>query len=230
MAEVAVVVPAFEAEKWLAETLDSVLSQSVPPTEVSIVVDLGTTDRTEEVARFFEPDVSVVLAGPMTSSEARQLAFEATTSALVAPCDADDVWLPHKLERQVAELDSQSGLDGVFCRVDEFISPEVQKESAEEFRVPMRGVVGRVASALLIRRKGLNSAGGFATEDHLAHWIRWVSGAEAAGLRFGVLDEVLVRRRLHSDSFTRRHRQETTSLLGTMRGHLADSRARRGDG
>lgn len=225
---VAVVIPAFAAGGELAETLESVLTQTTPAAEVCVTVDAASEDHTLAVARRYEPDVTVRSIAPTTAMHARQLTTSATTAPLVAPCDADDLWLPTKLERQVTSLEAGSDLDAVFCEVTEFTSSEHRVDGYPLRRAHPR-INGRVASALLIRRSALDEIGGFVADDHLAQWIAWLSGALGAGLRFGMVDEVLVRRRLRSAGYTSRHRDQTAELLDTMRQHLHHTRPLAGD-
>lgn len=219
---VAVTIPAFEAAGELAETVESVLRQTIPPAEVCVTVDGASTDDTLRVARSFAPDVTVVPIAPTTSMHGRQLAVEATTAPWVAPCDADDVWLPTKLERQVAALEASDDLDGVFCDVTEFVAGDV---GTRGMRRPHERIAGRVASALLVRRVALDRMGGFVAEDQLAQWIAWLSAALDSGLRFGSVDEVLVRRRLRAEGYTSRHREQTPEMLDTVFDHLRRRRA-----
>lgn len=214
---VSVAVPAFNAASHLAEALDAILAQTVAPAEVVVTVDAASTDETLAVARRFEPDVTVVEIEPTTSMRARDLAARAGTAPLLAPCDADDVWLPHKLERQVAALAAHPDHDGVFCAVTEFVDGAA---ATVAIRRPHERIDGRVASALLVRRGPLGAVGGFHAEDHLAQWIEWLSVALSRGLRFGMVDEVLVRRRLRPDSYTSRNRADTGQLVSTVRDHL----------
>lgn len=219
--EIAVAIPAYGVAACLGETLDAVLAQTLPPTEVAVLVDAASPDQTLAVARRYLPHVTVVEHEPTTSMDARQLAVEATTSDLVAPCDGDDVWLPTKLERQVEALRADPTLDGVFCAVTEFTTDPI---GGPGLRRCHERIDGRVASTLLVRRDQLDRIGGFTSGDHLAQWIEWLSLAVHRGLHLGHLDEVLVRRRLRSDGYTSRHRDQTSDMIATMRTHLTRRR------
>jgi glycosyltransferase involved in cell wall biosynthesis len=221
MTDLAVVIPAYGVAGCLGETIDAVLAQTLPPAEVVVFVDASSPDQTLAVARGYAPDVTVVEHQPTTSMNARHLAVQATTSPLVAPCDGDDVWLPTKLERQVAELRTNPALDGVFCAVTEFTT---ETGGGPALRRGHERIDGRVASALLVRRGPLEGIGGFTSGDHLAHWIEWLSVAVHRGLHLGHVDEVLVRRRLRSDGYTSRHRDQTGDMIATMRAHLSRRR------
>ncbi|MDT0632213.1 glycosyltransferase family 2 protein [Rubrivirga litoralis] len=101
---VSVLVTAYNAEPWLAETLGSALAQTYPNVEV-VVVDDGSTDGTLRVARGFEgPRVQVVGQVNAGACAARNRALAESNGDLVQYLDADDLLAPDKIERQVARL------------------------------------------------------------------------------------------------------------------------------
>lgn len=98
-----VIVPAFNAAAFIAETLDSALAQTYRNLEV-IVVDDGSTDDTAEiVAAIASRDSRVRLLRQMNCgvAAARNLAISHARGTLLAPLDADDLWHPDKIEKQV---------------------------------------------------------------------------------------------------------------------------------
>ena len=101
---VSVLVTAYNAEPWLAETLASVGEQAYANVEV-VVVDDGSTDGTLAVARRFEgPRVKVVTQPNAGACAARNRALGEAQGALVQYLDADDLLAPDKVARQVARL------------------------------------------------------------------------------------------------------------------------------
>ncbi len=96
---VSVIVPAFNAEASLAETLRSALAQTYSEIEI-IVVDDGSTDRTADIAAGFP--VTLVRKANGGVASARNAGIAASRGAWLAPLDADDLWHPAKIERQVA--------------------------------------------------------------------------------------------------------------------------------
>src|SRR5438045_1880854 len=93
---VSVIIPCYNAAEFLAECLDSVCRQTVPPAEV-IVVDDGSTDATAQIARAFGPPVRVISQANAGPSAARNRAMDEAQGDWVAFSDADDVWQPNKL-------------------------------------------------------------------------------------------------------------------------------------
>ena len=112
---VSAVIPAFNSEMTLRLAVASAVSQDLKPRE-TLVVDDGSNDGTLElVQRLSEVDPTVRLVrrdqngGP---AAARRTGVHAATADLIAFLDADDIWLPGKLSRQVA-LFEDSGVDVV---------------------------------------------------------------------------------------------------------------------
>jgi glycosyltransferase involved in cell wall biosynthesis len=98
---VSVLVPAYNAETWLAATIRSALHQTWPRIEV-IVVDDGSTDRTLSVARTFESDaVKVVAQRNMGAPAARNRALELAQGDYIQWLDADDLLDPDKIAAQM---------------------------------------------------------------------------------------------------------------------------------
>lgn len=111
---ISVAMPAYQAEPWIGEALESVLDQSAPPDEV-VVVDDGSTDATPDVARSFGEPVRVVRQQNTGPSGAYNRAFLESTSEYVAMCPADDLWEPRKLELQRAVLAEHPEVDVAFA-------------------------------------------------------------------------------------------------------------------
>lgn len=103
--KVSVIIPAYNAEAYLAETIRSVLDQSFGDFEV-IVVDDGSSDGTLHVARSFEPRIRALTKSNGGPASARNLAIRNSRGDYLAFLDSDDLWVKDKLEEQVALLDS----------------------------------------------------------------------------------------------------------------------------
>jgi glycosyltransferase involved in cell wall biosynthesis len=101
---VSILVPAYNSEEWIAETLRSALSQTWQRKEI-IVVDDGSRDRTADVARrFASKEVTVVSVENGGAAAARNHALKLSQGDYIQWLDADDLLAPDKVERQLAAL------------------------------------------------------------------------------------------------------------------------------
>ena len=101
MSAVSVVIPAYNHARYLPEAIESALAQTLPPHEV-IVVDDGSRDDTPAVLERYRSRITIISQQNSGVSAARNHGVERSTGDFLAFLDADDVWLPQKLERQVA--------------------------------------------------------------------------------------------------------------------------------
>lgn len=112
---VSVIVPAYNCAPYIASSISSVLSQTIRDLEL-IVVDDGSTDATiHEISRFNDPRI-VVIRNPsnLGVSGATNVGIERARGEYLAALAADDLWLPNKLEMQLAHLESSEDLDGSY--------------------------------------------------------------------------------------------------------------------
>jgi glycosyltransferase involved in cell wall biosynthesis len=199
MAPVSVIVPAYNAARYLAEALESVLRQTWPPLEV-IVVDDGSTDGSDEVAARYGPRVAVHRQPHRGVGAARNLGARLAAAPLLAFLDADDVWALDKLDRQCALLRSRPELACVFGQARQFLSPDL--EPAARARIQGDGTVrpAPLPSAMLIRREAFFAVGPFAEALTLGEPLEWYVRAVDAGLPMAMPPAIVVHRRLHPDS------------------------------
>ena len=170
---VSVIIPVLNGQRFIGRTLDSVLGQTYPSLEV-VVADDGSTDQTAAIVesaaarddrvRFFQKPHSGL---PAT----RNFAIDKARGSLIAPLDADDLWHPDKIARQVARLNSSPPEVGlVYCwsveiDEDDFLMPPVLDKCTAEGNVIVdlaaRGNFLENASVPLIRRSYLDTVGGY---------------------------------------------------------------------
>jgi glycosyltransferase involved in cell wall biosynthesis len=97
---VSVVIPAYNAARYVGGAIESARSQSIPPLEI-IVVDDGSKDDTAEVVDRYPPPVRLIRQANRGPSAARNRGCFEARGAWLALLDADDKWFPSKLERQL---------------------------------------------------------------------------------------------------------------------------------
>lgn len=102
---VSILIPAYNAQQWIADTLQSALAQTWSRKEI-IVVDDGSSDQTLRLARQFESkSVRVVTQPNRGAAAARNTALSIYQGDYIQWLDADDLLDPHKIERQLQRLE-----------------------------------------------------------------------------------------------------------------------------
>lgn len=215
---ISVIIPAFNAAKYLQAAVGSVFAQTIPATQV-IVVDDGSIDETASVAACLP--VQVVRKAHSGISATRNTGIEQATGQYLAFLDADDLWLPDKLEKQLAMLTSLPGATGVFGKVRQFVSPEIPHDLRARFHVPDELMSGHVAGCLLIEREAFMRVGLFDESLPGGEFIDWLTRARRKGLELPELDELVLLRRIHGANTVLTSRQAMgNAYLQIVRKHL----------
>jgi glycosyltransferase involved in cell wall biosynthesis len=103
---VSVIVPVYNGERTVAEALDSVFSQEFGDEVEVIVTNDGSTDSTQSVLDAFDKRITVIQQDNQGQSAARNVAIERSRGEYLALLDADDIWLPGRLSKTIAALES----------------------------------------------------------------------------------------------------------------------------
>jgi glycosyltransferase involved in cell wall biosynthesis len=112
--KVSVIIPVYNAGKFIDESLASVLMQDWPAHEIILVND-GSTDRDYDLLSRLDARIRILNQTNQGVSAARNRGCAAATAEYVAILDADDVWLPGKLSAQMRHLTRSPEVDAVFC-------------------------------------------------------------------------------------------------------------------
>ena len=236
LAPVAVVIPAFNSAKTLGRAIESVLGQTWRPRQI-VVVDDGSTDGTAELARSYP--VELVSHPNRGASAARNRGISATDAPWVAFLDADDEWLPDKLEAQLSASEIAPEVDIICCdfvrvplrpRETTFLTAEfagmadvlMDRMSVDAFRTGPRhrgftsAAMFMFPSGMLVRRRAISAIGGF-DED-----VRLIEDADFAMriLRDSdvlVVDRPLFRYHMHESNTSRDDLAMTMAFLELLR-------------
>ncbi len=192
---VTVIIPVFDDTRYLDEAVESALAQTHRPFEI-VVVDDGSEEPVQLAARF-HGRVLLVRTAHRGQGAARNLAARRARGGLLAFLDADDVWLPDKLEQQVQLFEGDQGLDMVFGRFEEFVSPELRRADGTARQGEVHERTGPMPSTFLVRTKAFQRVGGFREDVVSGEFIDWYLRATEAGLREATIDRVVTRRRIH---------------------------------
>jgi glycosyltransferase involved in cell wall biosynthesis len=205
---VSVVIPAYNAARFLPEAIESVLQQSYRDFEI-VVVDDGSTDSTEAVLRSYRDRLTYFRQTNRGAAGARNQGIKLARGRYVAFLDADDRWMPGKLAEQVAVLNSDSGV-GLVCSDVEVVSEagdplpsflaDKQNASGNVFNLLLRSSF-ILTSSVLVRRKCVLEVGLFdeslPVSEDLDLWLRI-----AYRWKVQVLPHTTVIRRKHREALS----------------------------
>ncbi|MGH7450208.1 MAG: glycosyltransferase family 2 protein [bacterium] len=193
---ISVIIPAYNAGRYLGEAIASVLAQTHRAHEI-IVIDDGSTDDTANIAQSFSPSVRYEWQPNDGAGAARNHGVELARGNFLAFLDADDLWIEDKLARQFAAFESDPTLNMVFGHVQQFYSPELGEEIKKRIKLPAETMRGFHPGAMLIKRETFFRVGLFKTDLQLGEFIDWHARAMELGLKSFMLPEVVMKRRIH---------------------------------
>lgn len=200
---VSVIIPTFNYDKFIGEALKSVFEQTLKDFEI-IVIDDGSTDNTKEIVESFGEKVRYFYQPRKGPASARNKGIRESKGVFVAFLDADDVWLPTKLEKQVNLFGDNPRLG--MALTDNFLFDEagIYRDYVNKKRYLLTGDVvanifinsGVVTPTVMVRRDVFDKVGLFEENLYIAEddnmWIRI-----AVEYEVGIVDESLAKIRDH---------------------------------
>jgi len=212
--KISVIIPAFNKDRFVAETIDTALAQTYPNVDITVIDD-GSTDSTPHILKRYSGRLTILEhlgRANRGQSAAINLGIRSTQGDYLAILDADDLWEPTKLEHQVQFLDNHPNIGCVYAnayvidtagrRLYTLLPPNhVEKGLPEHMLVHCP--VG-CPSGYLVRRSVYNRVGYYdetlrSAQDH----DMLVRLTEVS--RVGYINEVLWSKREHPDSLSARH-------------------------
>jgi glycosyltransferase involved in cell wall biosynthesis len=209
MPKVSIVIPAYNAMRYLPKTLDSVLQQTFNDFEVLIINDGSSDAIIEWVSKNTDTRVQLITQSNQGVSAARNTGIASAQGEYIAFLDADDLWESTHLEKQVSYLDNNPTIGVVYTwtqLIDEYDRPTgrifASHASGMIWQELLEKDVISTGSSAMVRRICLDSVGGFDTElahaEDLELWLRI-----ARQYQIGVIKEPLTMYRQHPHNTTK---------------------------
>jgi len=229
---VSVVIATYNYGRYLPGTLDSLLAQTFTDWE-AVVIDDGSTDNTQEVIRPYleDPRIRYHRSDHVGQPAAKNLGIELTHNSLIAFLDADDLWLPEKLERQVALFRDDPRLGVAYARrlfmdQDGWLLDANQRELHRGMVLTQMFQDNFVCfSSSMVRRAVFDDVGRFDEAIPMAIdydlWLR-----VARRYRFDYVDEPQVLYRTGHANLSQRGEERLGIALGIMRRFLDEQGGR----
>jgi glycosyltransferase involved in cell wall biosynthesis len=226
---VSVIIPFFEARRFLAEAVESVLAQSYAPLELLLVDDGSTDGSADSVASLVDRHDRVHLLrlscnqGP---AAARNVALRQARGGFVTFLDADDLMVADRIAFQVDYLRTHPGIDVVMGLAKYDVEPgiepprwlrERQSSNPSPYQNPM---------TMLARRAVFDRVGLFDPSYRVGEDTEWALRAAGGGTVIATVNRILIRRRFHGANLTYETARMRDSIrrivLGLARDRIAD--------
>lgn len=197
MTKVSAIVPAYNAMKYLPESLDSILAQTYPNFEVIIVNDGSTDNLIEWVSQLTDPRVKLISQENRGLAGARNTGLNNARGEYIAYLDADDLWDPTKLAKQVEVLEQNLEVGLVYTWIERI--NEQGKSIGKPFKINLEGDIWEkltennviAPSSAMIRRSCFEKVGMFdaSLQAFGEDWDMWLRIAACYSIR--VIPETL---------------------------------------
>lgn len=209
-----VIIPAYQAEKYITQAVDSVRRQAWAGNMEIIVIDDGSTDHTAQAAQAL--GVQVLQKSQGGAASARNAGLRAATGSLILLLDADDVLTDGALTAMYDAL--TGGADAVFAMAEDFISPELTDEQKAELRPRTAAYDGVLPGCSLIRRQVFDTIGLFDDTMKSGETVAWQLKLRDAGIKTSKIPTITLKRRLHLTNTGRVHqKQEMANYAALLR-------------
>lgn len=163
---VSIIIPCFNSEKFIENTLNSVLKQTYTNIEV-IVIDDGSKDKSAEIIKqmsCYDARIRYIYQSNSGVSIARNNGIINSSGNYIAVLDSDDIWLPVNLEKKIKLLNENANIDWVFCDIDLIdISGKILEtlkgsdlQILNKLLVSDNNIVPGICSNVIFRKKCIN--------------------------------------------------------------------------
>ena len=198
------IIPVYNTEAYLAEAIDSILAQTFAPQQI-IVVDDGSTDNSAAVAKGYGDRITYVHHEHAGIATTLNHGVRVAGESFLAFLDADDLYHPEKLQRQMQQFEQQPDLELCTCHAHNFWSPEIPESQRDQDPKLLESRANQIIT-WLARRSLFDAVGPFDESMVLGAPTDWFFRSQDHGTVTQTLGDVLASRRLHLNNSTRRDR------------------------
>jgi glycosyltransferase involved in cell wall biosynthesis len=195
--DISVIIPSKDYGRFIAEAIESVLNQTLSPKEI-IVIDDGSKDDTSRVVAAFGGRVKYYMNEKRGLGAARNLGIRISTGHYIAHLDADDIWMPKKLELQMEEFIADPDLEITGGMMQPFFSSDMSPGKKKKIYCSPVPLPGFSASVILVKRGSFIRVGHYREDIPNGTDLDWFLRAREALLREKMVKAVLAYRRLHT--------------------------------
>lgn len=216
---ISVIVVVRNGERFLAEALTSIVTQSRAPAEV-IMIDGGSTDQSGAIAQQFA-EVRVIAQAGIGLAAARNQGIQAARHDLIAFLDADDLWERDKLARQAAYLAAHPQAVAITGHLLRFAQPDCPIPPQYQQGWLQQPTPAYTPGGLLVRRTIFDLYGYFDPAFTIGCDSDWLARVQDGGWPLAILPQVVLRKRIHEGNLSSNLPLARRELLSLTRRSLA---------
>jgi glycosyltransferase involved in cell wall biosynthesis len=217
-----IIIPVYNGAAFIAEAIASIQAQTFKNFEI-MVVDDGSDDDTADIVVNLgktDPNISLMKQEHLGVQSALNNAISRTKSQYIAFLDADDLWHPQKLEKQLSYI-TANNIEFCFCLMQEF-QDSGTKGQIQTHKARTKPMKGFHKSAFLANRKVFDKYGLFDESVGIGDFVEWYSRVIRTQNSVGMVEEVLAYRRIHNTNTMLN--ADKNSFLHILKKHLDESR------
>ena len=212
---VSVIVPVYNGERFLRESIESILNQQYKEIEI-IIVDDGSTDSSSNIAKTFKT-IRYIYQDNLGPAAARNTGIDVSKGEFIAFLDSDDIWFPSKLSTQIDYLNKNPDTGFVFAHRRMIVENNIDKPPWYKEHLFDNDSPVLCASALLARKNVFNQVGTYNSDFRFGENAEWLTRTKDAGIKMVVLPETLLEQRLHDKNQTYQLNQMRSNILKALK-------------
>lgn len=196
---VSVIMPVFNGEKYIRESIESVLSQDYSPIEL-IVINDGSTDGTSQILASLGMYFTYLVQENKGTAATRNRGVDKSKGEFIAFIDQDDIWKKGKISLQYDLLSNDKHLDMVLSHLEFIYTYGKERIRQTSPGSTSQYIPGYTPSAMLIRKKSYFKVGYFDQGWLIGEWVDWYLRSLDMGLKILMVPDVLVKKRIHNSN------------------------------
>ena len=214
-----IIITCFNRQKYIAQAIESALSQTAPDHEI-IVIDDGSTDESAKIVHAYGDKARYFHQHNQGASRAKNVGVERARGGYISFLDSDDFWPPDKLQIQLKHFEESPGVDISHGHAQQFVDADLTPEERAQLFCPPEPMAAPVSGTLLVRKSVFERVGGFREDLLVGIDIEWHLRAKSMGLRIETLPDILLHRRIHTTNSGATHRTARQQHLSILKEHL----------
>lgn len=195
MEKLSVIIPAWQAEKYITQAIESIKRQKWNGEVEILVCSDGSTDRTEELAQ--KEGVTVIHKEQGGAASARNMGLSAASGDYLFFLDADDISMEDALEVLYAPMQADEQVMAVFGMAEDFISEELSEQQKKALKMREGAYKGVLPGCTLLKKEVFDCVGLFDETLKSGETVSWQLKLRESGIRTVNIEQTVLKRRLH---------------------------------